>query len=123
MGRLSLTTTYDHVPSIWLQRTTLHNRISPISNCHRAFFNSTLMFATDYFAFSSDFVRRFNRVFRCLRHGIHNTHSQMIAGVLIFTCIPWASIAMLSADNTFRFPGLFSSVLLGVRTISGHVGS
>ena len=55
-------------------------------------------------------------------YGIHNTHSQVIAGVLIFTCIPWASMAMLSADNTFRFPGLFSSVLLGVRTISGHVG-
>ena len=198
MGRLSLTTTYDHVPSIWLQKndfytTEFHQFPTVIEH-----FSIDLMFPriilplvailfdvlTVYFVAydirldtflkayvtflptymfwprnepkytlihhtsrmldvegtmkrdkliiddegldAADEKIRPMGVIRLSRiknvYGIHNTHSQMIAGVLIFTCIPWASIAMLSADNTFRFPGLFSSVLLGVRTISGHVG-
>jgi hypothetical protein len=63
------------------------------------------------------------RLFRIKNvYGIHDTHAKVIAGMLIFTCIPWASIAMLCADNTTRFPGIAASILLGIRTISGHLG-
>ena len=55
-------------------------------------------------------------------YGIPKEEVKTLIGVLLFTLIPWGSIAVLVANNTMRAPGLAASILLAIRTVCGHVG-